>query len=117
MIYSAAKNNPFLSLEWARTCDVGLPAPDIVIFLDLELEEAQKRGGFGNEKYEKREMQLRVRELFLGLKNNIDGRNMKVIDAGATVDVVGEKVLKEAEWVLDMIEKGDFGEKVSKVSP
>ncbi len=117
MIYSAAKKNPSLSLEWARTCDVGLPAPDVVIFLDLEPEEAQKRGGFGEEKYEKREMQMRVRDLFLELKNNIDGEAMKIINAGTTVDVVHEMVVKEAEWVLDMTERGLLGEKVSKVSP
>lgn len=34
-----------LSLEWCRQPDVGLPAPDAVIFLDLSQEEAEQRGG------------------------------------------------------------------------
>jgi dTMP kinase len=68
MIYSAAKNNPELSLQWAKSPDVGLPRPDIVVFLDLEAEEARRRGGWGDEKYEKAEMQTRVREQFLVCK-------------------------------------------------
>ena len=34
-----------LSLEWCRQPDVGLPAPDAVIFLELSQEEAEQRGG------------------------------------------------------------------------
>ncbi|KAF1996475.1 P-loop containing nucleoside triphosphate hydrolase protein, partial [Amniculicola lignicola CBS 123094] len=50
MIYSAAKSNPTLSLPWARHPDVGLPRPDLVLFLDISAEEAAKRGGYGEEK-------------------------------------------------------------------
>ena len=65
MVYSTAKGNKELGLEWAKSPDVGLPRPDLVVFLDLEPEEAERRGGWGEEKYEKQEMQLRVRKLFL----------------------------------------------------
>jgi dTMP kinase len=41
MVYSAAKENPELSLEWAKSPDIGLPRPDAVMFLDLELEDAE----------------------------------------------------------------------------
>eukprot|EP00986_Skeletonema_menzelii_P013329 scaffold7668_cov137-Skeletonema_menzelii.AAC.1 len=34
-----------LTLDWCMCPDIGLPAPDAVIFLDLEQEEAEKRGG------------------------------------------------------------------------
>jgi dTMP kinase len=34
-----------LTLEWCMGPDCGLPAPDCVIFLDLDQEEAEKRGG------------------------------------------------------------------------
>jgi dTMP kinase len=64
IVYSAAKHNPTLSLSWARHPDVGLPRPDVCLFLGISAEEAAKRGGFGEEKYEKQEMQDRVRELF-----------------------------------------------------
>lgn len=35
-----------LGIEWCKACDVGLPAPDCVIFLDLSQEESEKRGGY-----------------------------------------------------------------------
>lgn len=34
-----------LTIDWCKAPDVGLPAPDTVIFLDLSQEEAVKRGG------------------------------------------------------------------------
>ncbi|KAK4645221.1 Thymidylate kinase [Podospora bellae-mahoneyi] len=67
IVYSAAKHNPLLPLSWARSPEVGLPRPDLVLFLDLDEQEAKKRGGWGGEVYEKAETQRRVRELFWGL--------------------------------------------------
>lgn len=67
IVYSAAKQNPALSLSWARAPEVGLPRPDLVLFLDLDETQARSRGGWGGEAYEKAEMQRRVRELFWGL--------------------------------------------------
>ena len=34
-----------LTLDWCMSPDTGLPAPDAVIFLDLDQDEAEKRGG------------------------------------------------------------------------
>jgi len=34
-----------LSIDWCKSPDAGLPAPDTVIFLDLSQEESEKRGG------------------------------------------------------------------------
>lgn len=110
MVYSAAKHNPSLSLAWAQTPDVGLPRPDAVVFLNLEAVEAEKRGGYGEEKYEKREMQQRVRELFLGLLV-VDGdeKEMRVVDAGETVEVVGERIWQAVEPVMQSVGRGKAG--------
>ncbi|KAM7185256.1 thymidylate kinase [Naviculisporaceae sp. PSN 640] len=67
IVYSAAKQNPSLTLDWARAPEIGLPRPDLVLFLDLDEDQARARGGWGGEVYEKGEMQRRVRELFWGL--------------------------------------------------
>jgi len=66
VVYSAAKQNPSLSLSWARAPEIGLPRPDLVLFLDLDEAQAKERGGWGGEVYERGEMQRRVRELFWG---------------------------------------------------
>ncbi|KAI0421991.1 thymidylate kinase-domain-containing protein [Xylaria grammica] len=67
IVYSAAKQLPSLSLSWAKAPELGLPRPDMVLFLDLEESVARSRGGWGGEVYEMGEMQRRVRELFWGL--------------------------------------------------
>jgi dTMP kinase len=43
--FSSAKPEANLSLEWCQAPDVGLPAPDAVVFLDLTQEQAEQRGG------------------------------------------------------------------------
>jgi len=43
--FSSAKPSLEEELRWCQACDVGLPAPDAVIFLDLTQEQAEQRGG------------------------------------------------------------------------
>ncbi|KAF2436980.1 thymidylate kinase [Tothia fuscella] len=91
-VYSAAKDNPSLTLPWARHPEVGLPRPDICLFLDISPEEAAKRGGFGTEKYEVKKIQDRVRELFNELQKSSDGDDFVRIDAGRGFEVVEEEI-------------------------
>lgn len=55
-------------MEWCKSPDIGLPAPDLVIYLDLSVSNALERGGYGQERYETPEMQTKVREQFERLK-------------------------------------------------
>ncbi|KAF2237288.1 thymidylate kinase [Viridothelium virens] len=93
-VYSAAKENPSLSLEWARRPEEGLPRPDVCLFLDISPEKAAERGGFGHERYEQSEMQKRVRELFLRLRSSPDENDFVTVDAGQPADVVEKEVLQ-----------------------
>jgi dTMP kinase len=43
--FSSSKTSLQDNLDWCRSCDMGLPAPDAVIFLDLTQEQAEQRGG------------------------------------------------------------------------
>lgn len=112
MVYSAAKHNPALSLEWARTPDVGLPRPDRVIFLNLDAAEAERRGGYGEEKYEKREMQERVRDLFLNLQSRREeeATDMILFDAGDSVDNVASAIWTEVSQFVNVVEGSSGGE-------
>nr|POE72890.1 isoform 2 of thymidylate kinase [Quercus suber] len=95
-VYSAAKQNPAMDLAWCRSPDVGLPRPDLCLFLDIAAEEAAKRGGFGAERYEKQEMQDRVRALFATLRSHSDeAEDITVIDAGRSAEEV-EMSIQEA---------------------
>lgn len=118
MVYSAAKKNPCLTLEWTKPPEVGLPRPDAVIFLDLDPEEAEKRGGYGEEKYEKKEMQKQVKELFFDLEMfHGDEADMMVVDAGASVAEVHERILAQLRETLKAVAKGDIGREIRKVNP
>ncbi|CEG70142.1 Putative Thymidylate kinase [Rhizopus microsporus] len=65
--FSVAKG---LDFDWCKHPDVGLLSPDLVLFLDLSINEAEKRGGFGEERYEKRDLQIKVRTEFRKLKDD-----------------------------------------------
>lgn len=41
------------SIDWCKGPDRDLPAPDVVFFLKLSPEVAQKRADFGEERYER----------------------------------------------------------------
>ncbi|KAJ9617106.1 Thymidylate kinase [Cladophialophora chaetospira] len=86
-VYSAAKDNPELSLSWAWNPEIGLLKPDLLFFLDISSEVAAKRGGYGAERYEREEMQSRVRELFKGLFDRLKIVVYQV-DAGRTINQV-----------------------------
>lgn len=95
-VYSAAKENPDLSLEWAWLPEVGLPRPDVCLFLSVSTEEAARRGGFGIERYETNTMQQRVRQLFSSLVSLPHNDEFQVIDAGKSIEEVAQAVLEAA---------------------
>jgi len=93
-VYSAAKKNPELGLDWAWQPEVGLPRPDLMLFLDISPEVAAERGGYGDEKYETSEMQQNVRSLFrelLGFPGMAD--HCVMIDAGRPLKEVERSLL------------------------
>ncbi|CAI5507574.1 unnamed protein product, partial [Closterium sp. Naga37s-1] len=65
--FSAAKG---LDVQWCKSTEVGLPAPDIVIYLHIDPQYAAERGGYGGERYEKVEFQQRVGQHFHALKDD-----------------------------------------------
>ncbi|KAH6874850.1 thymidylate kinase-domain-containing protein [Coprinopsis sp. MPI-PUGE-AT-0042] len=94
---SSVTPTPKLPFEWCRAPDIGLPSPDIVLFLDISPEKAKERGGYGEERYEKEEMQKRVREVFGRIGGEMKGTPASsvatktawhVVDAGRDVDTV-----------------------------
>ena len=85
--YSMAKG---VDMEWCKNSDKGLPAPDILFFLDISPEEAQKRKGFGDERYEVNEFQAKVNLAYSKLRDdswtviNVDGRSVEEITDNLT---------------------------------
>ncbi|KAK6352580.1 Thymidylate kinase, variant 2 [Orbilia blumenaviensis] len=117
IVFSAAKPAEVipdpkpLSISWCKAPDVGLPRPDIIIFLNIGQEEAEKRAGFGEERYEKREMQEKVRGLFERLRgegsgSSTDKEDWWVVDAGGSIEEVAGEVWKGVEEGLRRVREG-----------
>lgn len=90
-----------MNLQWAQNSDIGLPCPDATIFLDLDPLEAERRAGYGTERYEKKEFQERIRSLFLNIfSSSLPGANAHVIDASSPVEIVESQIFDAINDIL-----------------
>lgn len=62
---------------------------------------AQSRGGFGNERYETPEIQLRVEAEFAALAESVEPGVWRNVDAERGVEAVGDEVRARVEEVLE----------------
>lgn len=95
--FSARKGLPY---EWCRAPDIGLPAPDLTLFLNVEPEVARVRGGYGEERYEMEDVQRGVRAVFerIGEETKRTGQGEWVeIDASREKDLVAEDIWRAVE--------------------
>lgn len=97
-----------LDYEWCRAPDVGLPAPDLTIFLNLSAEETAKRGGYGEERYEAIPLQTRVRQVFEKFPKDAgitrSGVQWKVIDASQSMEDVSRDCQRAAAAVIESVQ-------------
>ncbi|XP_059460477.1 thymidylate kinase-like [Corylus avellana] len=91
--FSSAKG---LDIEWCKAPEIGLPAPDLVVYLDIQPEKAAERGGYGAERYEQLEFQRKVAHCYQSLHD----ASWKIIDACQPIEDI-EKHLQES--VLDCV--------------
>ena len=98
----SAQKSPHLNLtyEWCRAPEIGLLAPDLTLFLDIEPEIAMQRGGYGEERYEKQEVQARVRQVFERIGKEVGADRWVVIDAGQDRDKVADDIWNSVVPVL-----------------
>lgn len=101
--FSSAKG---LDIEWCKAPEVGLLAPDIVLYLDIPPEKAAERGGYGGERYEQLEFQKKVAKCYQALCDS----SWKVIDACQPIEDI-EKQLQDA--VLDHVMACEKGRSLS----
>eukprot|EP00741_Cyanophora_paradoxa_P020429 tig00021254_g19719.t1 len=94
--FSAAKG---LDFEWCKQPDTGLPAPDLVIYLDVPVDDAAKRGDYGQERYERVDFQRKVQENFQRLMSG--AKNWQVLDGRGTIEEVHAKVLALAKEAVE----------------
>lgn len=100
--FSAVK--PSLSYDWCKSPDISLPAPDLVLFLDVSPEVARQRGGYGEERYEKEELQMKVRNVFERIETDTSSVNKNLtwqtIDASGSLEEVHSLITSAAAPLL-----------------
>ncbi|KAL7891172.1 hypothetical protein AOLI_G00006480 [Acnodon oligacanthus] len=106
--FTSAK--PGFSLDWCMHPDVGLPKPDLVMYLQLSLKVAAKRGEFGAERYETSAFQHAVQEKFEQLKGKDPLVNWKVIDAARSIEEVHRDIKILSENAISAAENQPIGE-------
>jgi dTMP kinase len=118
-VYSAAKDNPNLDLDWAWAPEIGLPQPDLCFFLSIKPHEAAKRGGFGEERYETQQMQLRVRRLFTELFDRIQPSDLRIclIDAGKSREEVAANIFQQVSSLLNGLREQNWPKTLSRLGP
>ncbi|KAM8888163.1 thymidylate kinase [Synchiropus picturatus] len=100
---------PGFSLEWCMNPDVGLPKPDLVMFLQLSPAAAAQRGQFGEERYETGGFQRAVQQRFEQLMKD-KTVNWQVIDASQSVQEVHEDITTKSLNIMNSIDDQPLGE-------
>ncbi|KAI9190563.1 thymidylate kinase-like protein [Polychytrium aggregatum] len=95
LAYSMARG---LDVEWCRATDIGLPHPDLVIYLDAPPTVAAGRSGYGAELYENVELQQRVYNAFAELQD----ASWVVLDASLPPENVAKDVLVAAQRCVSL---------------
>ncbi|NXV81984.1 KTHY kinase, partial [Atlantisia rogersi] len=96
-------------LDWCKQPDIGLPKPDLILFLQLSPEEAAARGDFGNERYENSSFQERVLQSFQHLMKD-NTLNWKMMDASKSIDDLHREIKSAAEEVMQEVQNKPLGE-------
>jgi len=91
--YSAAKG---LDIEWCKTHDKGLPKPDIIFYIDVTEEDVARRAGFGDERFEKKDFQKKVREAY----EKLFDEDWQMISGLQSIEEIHQDVLKKIEVYL-----------------
>ncbi|XP_029987612.1 thymidylate kinase [Sphaeramia orbicularis] len=105
--FTSAK--PGFCLDWCMQPDVGLPKPDLVMFLQLNPAEAALRGQFGEERYENRTFQRTVQQRFEELMKD-SSVNWQVIDASQSVEEVHRNITNHSLNAINVAQNQPLGE-------
>uniref|UniRef100_A0A8D2NY99 Thymidylate kinase n=3 Tax=Zosteropidae TaxID=36297 RepID=A0A8D2NY99_ZOSLA len=99
--FTSAKGN--FGLEWCKQPDVGLPKPDLILFLQLSPEEAAERGDFGHERYETSSFQEKVLQSFYCLMED-KTLNWKTVNASKSIEDLHREIKSIAEKTMQEVQ-------------
>ncbi|KAL1023365.1 hypothetical protein UPYG_G00039870 [Umbra pygmaea] len=105
--FTSAK--PGFSLDWCMNPDVGLPKPDLVMFLKVNPSEAARRGQYGTERYETSAFQNAVQQRFEKLMKD-PTINWQVIDAARNIEDVHTDIMNHSVNAINKAANTPIGE-------
>ena len=98
--YSVAKKS--IPLAWACHPDVGLPAPDVILYFSLNFDEMKRREGFGDEIFDTKEFQTTVQEIYAHLRDSDkELHRWRTIEANRTIDAIHQQIVSIVEDVIN----------------
>lgn len=97
--YSVAKGVQGMDLPWCTAPDRGLLRPDLLLFLDVREGVAASRAGYGAERYERVELQRRVRDVFCEMLDGV--AYARVLDADDTVPGLHARIVRAVADIGD----------------
>ncbi len=105
--YTSAKTG--FDFDWCKQCDVGLPKPDLVCFLDTKNVSVESREAFGEERYESTDFQKQVYTNFNKLFDLEGGSTSEcmILNAKDTIEKLHETIV---ESVLERAKDGKVNE-------
>ena len=91
---------------WCKDPDRGLPAPDAVFYLNISIGESKSRGGYGEERYEKEEIQAKVKTIF---EEKLKDSTWVIFDAAKkSREVLHDEIKLEAIKCIEVGEKNSL---------
>ncbi|KAL3232119.1 Thymidylate kinase [Nakaseomyces bracarensis] len=108
--YSAAKGVQGMDLNWCMQSDKGLLKPDLTLFLTNE-DSLANRDGFGEERYESNEFQLKVKAKFSEVLDAFcDPDELSIVNVtGKDIDQVSEEIWSRIVPILkSKLQEDDF---------
>ena len=102
--FTMAKKLEGLDIKWCKAIEAGkLPAPDILFYMTLPISSTCTRPGFGEEKYEKHEMQESVRQAFEEL---MIGEKWTMINADRPQEEIAQEIFPIAMEAVKACREG-----------
>jgi dTMP kinase len=84
--------------DWCRTPNDGLPKPDRVVYLDLDVYTAATRGNYGTERFENIDFQKKVEAEFYAL---VEGDSWSIMNATLLSDKLAKLILIQVKDTID----------------
>jgi dTMP kinase len=86
-----------LDANWCKQSEQGIIAPDTIFLCDISPEEASRRSGFGDERYEQLDLQTRVYAQMQQLRQS----DWTVIDARQSEQQMHEQIVEVAQNTIN----------------